>query len=231
MPIEDIADKARRNLMGVAAGIIAVWALGIPLDGKLVGAVNLNEVQPWRAWLCALVVLAYFYCRFRLAPDNTAARTKYQEEKEYERIRRIRAYANAQFNLYLKGASATLHFNLTPPPMANLVPREASPEGQIIWGPKDKDGLPGTLSFYYLTPDGTPVSGTWQGQAEFRIPIGWLRIQSSQDHWNRVRHMNWAGLEVTLPTTLTVLAAGICLVKLAASVYYSWPFAPQLVSI
>lgn len=229
--MDDIADKSRRNLMGVAAGIIAVWALGIPLDGKLVGAVNLNEVQPWRAWFCALVVLIYFYSRFRLAPKNKAERSKYQSQKIRSANIRNAKYARAQFDRFRTCDKASLHFEMTPPPFENCVPMAANTSQDVIWGTRDKQGLSGTLTFYWETNDGTSVSTTWNGQAEFRIPSVWLIRQASIGHWNRVRSLNWEGLEVTLPTTLTFLAAGICTAKLLASIYYSWPFARQMISI
>jgi hypothetical protein len=227
--MEDIADKARRNLMGVAAGIVAVWALDIPLDGKLVGAVNLNEVQPWRAWFCALIVLGYFYCRFRLAPENKAGRIKYVEIKAKTEQDRNADYARAQFDALRTGSAVSLGFDLGQPPFQQLVPKEASMQ-EIIWGPQDKHGLPGTLTFYWQEPSGSS-SGTWIGQAEFKIPGGWLRHQALLSHWRRVRNLNWEGLEVTLPTTLTLFAAGICMAKLLASLYYSWPFARQMINI
>ena len=69
MDLDDVADKARRNLMVVSTGILAVWALGIPLDGKFVGAVDLSAVSPWRAWSATICVLVYFALRYRLSPS------------------------------------------------------------------------------------------------------------------------------------------------------------------
>ena len=43
------------------------------LDGKLVGAVDLSMVEPWRAWLAATTVLVYFAARHYFAPSTAAA--------------------------------------------------------------------------------------------------------------------------------------------------------------
>jgi len=98
MELEDVSEKARRNVMLASTGILAVWALGIPLDGKLVGAVNLNEVQPWRAWICAAIVLIYFYLRFRLSPSVATARKDYFDFKRMKARQRNEQYAFDQFD-------------------------------------------------------------------------------------------------------------------------------------
>lgn len=94
MELEDVAEKARRNLMAVASGILAVWALGIPLDGKLVGAVDLSAVEPWRAWIAALMVLTYFALRYHFAPTGHEAAENVELRKEWGDRRRRSYRAN-----------------------------------------------------------------------------------------------------------------------------------------
>ncbi|WP_143219461.1 hypothetical protein [Achromobacter xylosoxidans] len=60
----------RRNLMVLATGMVTVFVLGLPIDGKLIGLVDLKGVSPIKVWFVALVGLWYFAVRYFLDPAS-----------------------------------------------------------------------------------------------------------------------------------------------------------------
>lgn len=73
--MDDVAGKTRRNLLAFASAISAVGILDIPLDGKLIGAVDISAVNPSAAWGLALMVLLYLHLRYLFEPKTRRART------------------------------------------------------------------------------------------------------------------------------------------------------------
>lgn len=228
MELDDVAEKARRNVMLVSTGILAVWALGIPLDGKLVGAVNLNEVQPWRAWTCATIVLIYFYLRFRLSPSVATARKEYLAFKKTQSRLRNEKYACDQFDTLVAKKQARLEFQVATPPRDGLVPDHAIRGFEIIWQPPTLAGQRGTLTYGWQFPESAGGSHQFYGHAEFFIPRWWLTQRTIREHMTRLTDLTWAGLEVTLPTLLAIAALTVSLVKTALALYYEFPFVRQL---
>lgn len=230
MELDDVAEKARRNLMMVSTGIIAVWALGIPLDGKLVGAVNLNEVQPWRAWTCAAVVLIYVYLRFRLSPSVSKARNEYYVLKAGEAHQRNEQYAFDQYDAFAASKRSRLEFQLGAPPKDGFIPGKSVRGFEVVWQAPTRSGLRGRLSYGWEFPELRGGPYQFYGEADFLIPRWWLMQQTILEHVLRLKKLTWAGLEVTLPTALTIAALAVCLIKIAVSVYYEFPFVRQLLS-
>lgn len=72
--MDDVAGKTRRNLLAFASAIAAVGILDIPLDGKLIGAVDLSAVSPSAAWGVALAILLYLHLRYVFEPKTRRAR-------------------------------------------------------------------------------------------------------------------------------------------------------------
>lgn len=231
MELDDVAEKARRNLMVVSTGILAVWALGIPLDGKLVGAVDLSAVEPWRAWLSATAVLIYFAARYRLAPATT---------KEWSGwSRRRRRIINKQLDQSLDRA-------------LSLVPESTKHEVILSWlDLRGHGGLdlglqisagPGRRGCFQYTwsrgqssydrelsedipslPAG-PLEGEYAFTRRFYLACQWRAFREAYKP-------SWELLELSFPWFLAFGAAVICVFKLGTSlVYYSFPFARQLLS-
>lgn len=230
MELEDVAEKARRNVMLASTGILAVWALGIPLDGKLVGAVNLNEVQPWRAWICASIVLVYFYLRFRLSPSAATARGEYLNFKRTRARQRNEQYAFDQFDTLVAKNRSRLEFQVDTPPRDGLIPGKAIRNFDVIWQPPSIAGQPGTLNFTWRFPESPGSLSQFYGNAAFSIPRWWLVQRAIREHIVRLKDISWAGLELTLPSVLTMAAFVVCLIKIAVSLYYEFPFIRQLLS-
>lgn len=231
--LDDVAEKARRNLMAVSSGIVAVWALGIPLDGKLVGAVDLGAVEPWRAWVAATCVLAYFAARYHLAPSTT---------KEWEpwRVRRTKD-VSTQLRKTFQDAF-------------NLVPEATRTRIRVTWqdmrgadeltysineptGPLRRRGQ-FTYAWHYSSfrhkdsgltlPDGTPcptpaLQGEFCFSRRYYFACQWRAIRAAYKP-------SWQLLELSFPWALAFGAAAVCFWRLGVSLYYSFPFVRQLLT-
>ncbi|CUJ82074.1 Uncharacterised protein [Achromobacter sp. 2789STDY5608615] len=234
MDLDDVAEKARRNLMIVSTGILAVWALGIPLDGKLVGAVDLSAVAPWRAWLAASCVLVYFAARHYLAPATA---------KEW-----------APWSVRRK-KSVTSQLDQSVGTVFRQIPESCEHEVTVSWIDLRHD-INMTFNvqidvdnrrrgtFYYTwfqlskltdddgrreVSDATPSfpKETMQGEYAFTRRF-YLKCQ-----WRAFREAykpSWELLELSFPWFLAIGASIVCACKLVASLfYYSFPFVRQLV--
>lgn len=76
--MDDTDDKARRNLVIVAAVICMSALAGLPLEVVVDRVLGLGHdaykglrVSPVRLWLCVLLVLAYLATRYRFADETT----------------------------------------------------------------------------------------------------------------------------------------------------------------
>lgn len=226
--LDDVAEKARRNLMVMAIGIIMVAALGIPLDGKLVGAVDLSQVEPWRAWTCALTGLVYFYLRFRLAPTYSRSRIDYRQTKSQERYQAKSRFVESQYEKKLRGEPTLLSFSYPDPPPGKYIPGVNANLQSVRVGKFARRGQQGTIRFIWNYAESPKLPSDKRDDASFVLPWSWLAEHYMRDHWARVRHISWQGLDVTLPTMLACAAAGVCIWKLWVSLYNSFPFIRQL---
>jgi len=233
--LDDVADKARRNLMIVSNGILAVAALGIPLDGKLVGAVDLGSVEPWRAWITIIVVLIYFAARYRLAPSTVEKWADWAERRQ-------------------KKFNAILRFSLQHA-LGKKLERDHSSEVNLVWQDhRDKEGalepgLPvfpkigkrtGEFEYFWrLSPEMEALSVTLELDVEkYPTEYMWGEYRFTpkfylKAHWRAVRHAykpSWDLLELSLPWVVAFAAAIVCVIKLGFSLYYEFPFVRQLLS-
>ncbi|WP_025139018.1 hypothetical protein [Achromobacter sp. DH1f] len=229
MDADDVAEKSRRNLMVVATGIVAVWALGIPLDGRLVGAVNLSEVEPWRAWGCTSLVLGYFWLRFHLAPDQAAPRAAFREEKNAELEESFNIYVDQQFKNLAERGSRTVNFQPVGPDTPGTIGRALV---NLEWGSWFRSGQANYLTFDLEQDLIQWDRPTGMGKTSFKVAISailgiWLKMHARR---LRLRNLTWRGLELSLPYALALGAAAICAWKFALSLYNSFPFVRQLLS-
>lgn len=228
MDPDDVVGKSRRNLMVVATGIVAVWALGIPLDGRLVGAVNLSEVEPWRAWACTSIVLAYFWLRFHLAPDQSGPRAEYRKKKAAELRSSFDAHIEHQFSRLAELGNRTVDFQLSGPDVPGAIGGSLV---DIKWNRPYRSGKAGYLVYEILEQELINFDRpTGVGKTDFTVTRRaivaiWLKVHARR---LRLRNLTWSGLELSLPYALALLAAAVCAWKFAASVYYSFPFVRQL---
>lgn len=228
MPIlDDVAEKARRNLMVISSGIVAVWALDIPLDGKLVGAVDLNAVEPWRAWVVATLVLIYFSLRYYFAP------AKSDIWKEWRSRRKVKIrYALEDLR---KTGIKSLESNERHPDIFFEV--SSRPDG-TDWRLSQKSevswhGCRGSFEYTWLKTHERRILGsniaaeTEKATAKFTIRAArYLSIQWQE--WFRAYWPSEGLLELSIPWFLAFAAAVVCICKLVASVYYDWPFIREL---
>ncbi|ASC68600.1 hypothetical protein B9P52_31895 [Achromobacter denitrificans] len=242
MELDDVAEKARRNLMMVATGILAVWALGIPLDGKLIGAVNLAAVEPWRAWLCVSLVLVYFALRYHFAPvDLKTARSV--EKLQAWKSRRKSQYRTSREGLF-KQLLALSTEDGTPrsngPQMAFRFP--ARPPGNGMTLLQTGDCLWNGRSGKFPTRWNQLIREKMEGGGMVSVgyqPVGaeedaevtinrlvYLRLHF--DAWKHAYQPSWNLLELTIPWILATGAFIVCLWRIATSIYYSFPFVRQL---
>lgn len=76
--MEDEAGKTRRNLMTFTTVLLAIAWLKIPLEGKPFGLPEMANIEPWRAWAAALVILLYLALRYHHEPSTQEAREKWR---------------------------------------------------------------------------------------------------------------------------------------------------------
>lgn len=69
--MSDEAGKTRRNLVVLSSAVVAIAFLEVPLQGSLIGAINLDKVDPKSAWIAVAVCQAYFFVRFLTDGNNT----------------------------------------------------------------------------------------------------------------------------------------------------------------
>lgn len=212
MPIEDVPDKARRNLMFVATGIIAVWALGIPLDGKLIGVIEVRQVQPWRAWACVLLILAYCCARYHYAPTTKAGLAEWRTAREKLRFRLVESLVKTAIERRLKGepqnrVSLTYeHEPINGFRYGRIVPGHESAFGdwkgevKIHWAPHNLQAAQPSL-------EALQKMGSY-AQIGFKVN-GWPRLKSELAIWRHSLRIGWTTLEFLLPYPLALLAAGI----------------------
>lgn len=235
MDLDDVADKARRNLMVVSTGILAVWALGIPLDGKFVGAVDLSAVSPWRAWSATICVLVYFALRYRLSPSIS------EKLKAWNLRRRdlLHKWSNETLNFHiskdqLRLASDDLKIHWPYVPEEDVyvaLKRAAIYRGrgghfefcwQLASAPlliSEGAGLPKEVRVYPTAP------------IKVRFHFSWRRFVNM--HWEAFKsayRLSWDLLEFSVPWFLAFGAFVVCLWRLGSSLYYSFPFVCELLS-
>lgn len=241
--LDDVAEKARRNLMVISSGILAVALLGIPLDGKLVGAVDLSVVEPWRAWLTTLVVLVYFTLRFHFAPTSTDDAEGFNALQKWK-YRRRQWYLTKRDQL-LKQALANIDKTGTPKSdgyhFAFHFPNR--PEGEQLTlleiGPCRWNGRQGTYASKWaqmltdekLKPGVTVFVGPkFIGEAnETKVairPVAYFYMHL--EAWNHAYQPSWNLLELTIPWLLAAGAFLVCLWRIVVSLYYEFPFVRQL---
>lgn len=235
MELDDVAEKARRNLMMVSTGILAVWALGIPLDGKLVGAVNLATVAPWRAWLCVTVVLAYFATRYYYAPEIEKAWKPWASRRRAHLENAMSGALNYQTSaeFFRKPPRfVTIDWPKRPgeaayPVVASHPPlRRRRSQFEFYW---DVPEMYKSLSSNH--PDLVDTSNYPSPDQTAKFRFHWRFYAHTQ--WQAFRHaykLSWELLELSVPWAVASAAAIVCLCKLAVSIYYSWPFARELLS-
>lgn len=241
MELDDVAEKARRNLMMVSTGILAVWVLGIPLDGKLVGTVNLSAVEPWRAWFCVAVVLIYFALRYHYAPTSSDSPEKVDATQAWKSRRRKWFVDNRELLINLsrgiynsdgtpssKGSQLTFRIPNRPEgerlallEMSSCIWNGRHGKYRCRWARVLKDET---------DPEVTMMATQFVGeehQAEVAIrPLTYLGLHFRA--WKHAYKLSWPLLELSVPWMAAFVAAVVCICKLAASLYCSFPFVRQL---
>lgn len=207
--MDDIPEKTRRNLVVYSATLFAFSALDIPLDGKLLGIVELKHVQPATGWAVAMLVLLYLWLRYRLAPDNTKGTHEH-----------IAATTEAWSN-YLHGAVQRAFERK----LAKLVPEGV--EFEPLPSPPSDLATPGAVNaINFASQRGGTVTFEWKnqgpaygtretlqtmryGHAKFTVSRGLYykaRLRRRLMHYQ----LSWPMLEYVVPKILALLAAVAC---------------------
>lgn len=85
--MDDVEEKARRNLLTYSAAILAIAFLEIPLDGNLIGVVNLDKVDSSKAWIAAAAVLIYLFLRYHYSSTVKQSRFSWGKyRRKYLRV-------------------------------------------------------------------------------------------------------------------------------------------------
>lgn len=232
--LDDVAEKARRNLMMVATGILAVWGLGIPLDGKLVGAVDLSAVEPWRAWLAAIAVLVYFAARHYFAPSTAQAWTAWRYRLKSGLSARLAKEVSRSLRLFNNNGERLPYISLSLPdkpdgerwevyPTKLLEFRRWHGAFQVYWG------KPAVVPVLRSSPDAVgplneitnPEDAKCKFTLRFYTACLWQEFRSAYTP-------SWNLLELSLPWFLAFGAMVVCIWRLGVSLYYSFPFVRQL---
>ena len=103
--MEDEDSKIRRNLMAVSTLIVLAWWLQAPLDKISEKLLGLTDVAPnfqWRAWLAALLALAYFCLRFRFSTEHGDDRRLLGVERIAVQIRLIERWLSWETSWYAR---------------------------------------------------------------------------------------------------------------------------------
>lgn len=231
MDLDDVAEKARRNLMIVSTGILAVWALDIPLDGKLVGAVDLSAVQPLRAWLAATCVLAYFTARYNFSPNTAKDWAPWSRRRRDHITGALDRSIKKALGMIAGANDHEVVLNWTDIP--DLTTRQGvNVSFQMSVNHKRKGKF--TYRWYYEPPrtdtrhnDERPplpegeFEGTYTFTYRFYAACQWSAARAAYK-------LSWPLLELSLPWLLAIAAGIVCICKIAASIYYSFPFVRQL---
>lgn len=221
MPIEDVPDKARRNLMFVATGIIAVWALGIPLDGRLIGVIEVQQIQPWRAWACAVLVLMYCCARYHYAPSTIAGLSDWRKARAKMRSEIVGDLVRTAIKKRLEGSTQD-RVSLTYPHeptdgyrFGRIVPGHEGAFNQwkgkveIHWAPNDVLAAQPSVEVLKKMGQSALVGFNVNFPSRFRAEIA---------VWRHSLRLGWTTLEYLLPYPLTALALGIALYHLTADI-------------
>jgi len=223
--------------MLLATGIIVVWLLGIPLQGHLVGAVNLDSVEPYRAWLCAGGALTYFFLRYHLEPKNSAERKKWTAYRRGRLRRQFELLVTSEFTQLKNGGPTKVRFT----------PKQQLEQGDKMGGMPPptvptftKEFRTGSFpyevlrTFVFRHPDSeeSEEADSVVGNSACSFEIPWAvelrtRLLSA---YAAYRRLSWNSLEITLPYAWTGVAAIVCIAKIASSLYYEFPFVRQLLS-
>lgn len=231
MELDDVAEKARRNLMMVATGILAVWALGIPLDGKLVGAVDLSAVQPWRAWIVALIVLIYFSARYHYAPEQAERWGKWKTRRQRELNRLVELSFKAALQRPMPESTEDVVFKLPNKPIEpGWVLLQKSPP---MWKHREC-----TFDFKWAKQANGVMKVGVTGHVAFEDQSTRLKGQASlsRAHYRKLRKQAWSFaytpswdlLELSVPWIVTIPAGIVCVWRILSSLYYEFPFTLRL---
>lgn len=228
--MDDVAEKARRNLMMLATGINVVSVLGIPLEGQLIGVMKLENVEPVRAWLCVLIALVYFGLRFHLAPENAQVRDAWKIAKSAQLERRFQAMLESEYTRFLEKKTTRFAFKLPEIPGVAIEPGPISGIHTTVWLPNHRGGK---FHFQMLRPLNIPEARNahnifGEAPCSFAIPRATAYRIRIANLYEAYRRLKWNSLEVSLPYVWAAIATIVCVCKLAISFYYEFPFVRQL---
>lgn len=205
--MSDEEGKTRRNLMVFSTGVLAVASLGIPLSGSTFLGLNLKDVDPMNAWVCALVVLVYLTLRYWFDPTFQKQKTQWTQRQKETRERFSTALIRWSFRRWQLGRWwVPVSFALSAPPGKGATP---SLEGYVEF----KSELCGRAKIQWLGEagdiDGLPyrVAYAPDGYVRFQIkllPFIWIAARTIF----QMLRINWILLEIAVPLGLSLAAGG-----------------------
>lgn len=214
--MEDDQSKARRNLVMFSVGVISVWFLQIPLDGKLIGVGDLKGVDPDRAWLGVLAVLGYLFLRFHLSIDVGKARQEWRQHFKVEFGDQLKHLASSAYHKRLADRKACLTATLHSPD---------PPTTDIEWRPgratrvELQRGAPKSVSITsnWVSPD--PALNQYIGTSANHL-VNFRRLGRAlvvvRSCW-RATVINWRALEIGAPYLMASFAVGVAIHNLVTT--------------
>ncbi|MGZ8132445.1 hypothetical protein ACXU40_08620 [Bordetella bronchiseptica] len=209
--MDDIQEKTRRNLVVYSSGILAIQFLGIPFNGHLLGVAKLDQVDPTHAWICALIVLAYLWLRYRYAPQNMVGIRKHDkivaETATAPLVNRIRE----QFLRVLTGQRpAGVRFSEVehPPGVTGVRPTNTS----ITWQTDRRGAIQSIWEATHASPNLVGTTGV--SRAKFVVP--WpSAVLARCTRTLRRYQLSWEMLEYRIPALLANAAGVVCVLQIA----------------
>lgn len=211
--MDDIQEKARRNLVVYSSGILAIQFLGIPFNGQLLGVAKLDQVNPVHAWIAAGVVLAYLWFRYRFAPKNASGIHEHETEIASAITATVTDRVVSQFMRVIDGQRPVgIRFSEIPQPV-NMTATQVS-NISITW----QGERHGTVGFEWVGFGPTDAHEFARHSGRHQVPFKLSRRLSAIARLGRILRryqISWEMLEYRIPALLANAAGVVCVLQIA----------------
>jgi len=202
--MSDEAGKTRRNLMVFSTGVLAVAYLQIPLSSSKFLGLDLNQVDPFAAWVCAFLVLIYLTLRYWHDATFQAHRADWKKREKEIQQKLSATLIRWSFHQRRLGRRWTpVSFSSPPPPVNCTTP---SLEGYIEFNGDRK----GSAKIIW-------TGGTHLGNGSYAavyVREDWIKFKTGIVPFVvialitmfRMMRINWILLEIAVPLGLATVA-------------------------
>jgi hypothetical protein len=228
---EDDEDKVRRNLVVFSAAIIAVAVFELPIADMARALVNPHGIGNWqlkspRAWWAALAVLAYLWLRFHFSKDGRESVGKMIEAQSSDLARRQSAYLEGIARAAMAGepdykSVVDSIAALKEQHVANARarhPHHTFSDPSYDLGHSSAAGWRGSSTFNFRVLSVGGASPAMYNQ-EWKVDVPFspgARLRLTLATFARAWLWSGTALVYFVPLGLAVIAAGVCVAKIAA---------------